>query len=188
MTKSSTASPFEVVSAPAGVAATVDALHTLGAMIRIQAAYQHLVKSRVFAATTLTDRKAALRYEKTLLAQASASVLMVIWKDSPTVTQQDLNGAGLERLGSACEPLTCHGLATRLAVDGKDFEKQQKRVQAIVAAGEAYGLVVRDAHATSNRRILRGTQQLHDLMLALSALIRPICADAAAETGVRDDG
>lgn len=159
---------------------TVGALVTLGALVGIQAAYQRLLKLTVFGTTFLRDKKDALKYQKTLLAQPALVVLMLIWKDSSTVSDADIAAAGVTRLGSSCEPLNCHNLATRMAVDAGDFDRQQKRIQSVVTAAEAYGLVVRRPAEKSRRKALCGTQALHKLMLALSTAVQPICAEVGA--------
>ena len=184
MTKSSlTSETAPTLLHPAGIAETADALAVLGAAVQMQEIYQDLLQQLIFDTVTISDRKSARRYQRTLSAQPALNVLMFIWKDSESVSGPALDMMGLERFGTDSEPINCHALAKEIAEDVADFERQHKHIQAVVAAAEAYGLVERTPHGTSRRQILCGTAQLHRLMVALGADLRPIYAEAALGGG-----
>lgn len=176
----------QAVRSPAaltGSPATVNALMRVVAMIEAQGVFQHYLEEFVFPSFVLTNRKEAARHEKILMSPSSMPILAMIWKDSAFVTDADRAAVGAERDDDDSNPLNCHKLATAVAADASDLARQQKRIQAIVAAAEAYGLLVRERTPTVRCRELCGTELLHKLMLAFSAQVGPIFGEAALSSG-----
>lgn len=171
MTKSTIANEISSASHTQADAETVNALVTLGGLIETQLVYQQLLEQKIFCGPCLADDKDAAKFQKKLMAQSSVNVLLLVWKDSQSVTVTNLNQAGMERLGSQCSPINIHSLATSLSTSVSEFEKQQKWIRSVVEAAEAYGLIQREPHEKSRRRILCGTEKLHAFMLALHAEI-----------------
>jgi hypothetical protein len=147
-----------------------DALASLGATVLVHAAYQQGLKRR-FSQVPLPDRKAAQKHQKVLLAQPALQILMIIWKESPWVGDGAVEAAWVSREFSDDNPINCHSLATRLAEDVSDFERQQKRVQSVVAAGEIYGYIERQPCQTRMRTLV-GTDILHEMMVRLGKQAR----------------
>jgi hypothetical protein len=180
MTKATVATQITAPHSVPADPATVDALVTLGGLIETFANYQVLLETQVFAKIRLPDRKAAQRHQKVLLGAPALPILIMIWKESGFVGDAEIFAGDVERHYSECDPMNCHGLATRLAADASDLERQQKRIQAVAAAAEAYGLLTREKFKTTRRMILRGTEELHILMLAVSADVRIVFSDILA--------
>ena len=70
-----------------------------------------------------------------------------------------------------------------MATEIGEVDSQEKKIQGIVEAGVAYGLIEREQINTTRQRALRGTERLHRLMLGLDSEARPICADIASGPG-----
>ncbi|MER9759980.1 hypothetical protein [Mesorhizobium sp. M0138] len=160
---------------------TVSALTTAGGVLEILGVWSHLMKAQVFPHVDMSvNRTLANTYQKRLLSQHAMSVLLIAWKESDQVSDAEINAAGAERIGTSCAPINCHNLAKRMATDVGDFDRQEKIIQGIIKAAEAYGLIAREQFKNTRQRALRGTERLHALMLSFDDKVRPICGDIAA--------
>lgn len=158
---------------------TVSALVTVGGMIEMSEVWQDLLRAKVFPATEVADRMDRRLFQERLMSDLGQKLMMIVWKDSSHVCDGAIDAAGAERIGSDCAPINCHNLAKRIAFDKDDVDKTEKRIQGIVKAAEAYGLIDREKFKNTRQQALRGTERLHDLMLELNSEVRPICADIA---------
>ena len=160
---------------------TVSALATIGGFIEMLGVWQALLKKRVFPLTDLTDNgKQELTFRKRLLSQPGMAVLMIVWKDSAQVSDAEIGAAGAIRVGTPCAPINCHNLAKKLAAGIDDYDRQEKIIQGIVKAAEAYGLIKRLKFGNTRQLALHGTKRLHELMLAFDEDVRPVCEEIAA--------
>lgn len=160
---------------------TVSALTTAGGVFEIHATWEHLLHTRVFQKIELSEnRTEELSFRKRLLSQHGYAVLMAIWKESDQVSDAAIDAAGVERVGKPCAPISCHSLAIAMEPASKFYARQEKRIQSIVEAAEAYGLLEREQFNNTRLQALRGTAQLHGLMLEYTQEVRSICADFAA--------
>jgi hypothetical protein len=100
---------------------------------------------------------------------------MAIWKESDQVSDAEIGAAGVIRSGTACTPINCHNLAMEMEAASKDYDRQEKRIQGVVEAAEAYGLVVREQVKNTRQRALRVTAMLP----RLCSLSRRRCAQSA---------
>jgi len=112
------------------------------------------------------DRKSLLQFQRTLRDHETLGILQVIWKESPYLSDVELQAFGIRRI--FCErPLTCWGLAREIAESARDLGKVHKRVVAIVRAGSAYGLI--EAQKIRAKMVsLRGSARLHEFMIDFS--------------------
>ncbi|MFI0849385.1 hypothetical protein [Mesorhizobium sp. IMUNJ 23232] len=182
MSKLSVAQPATTAAAigPIVATATVSALGTIGGLLEVFDVWQDLLRKTVFPLVEIADGMDKRAFQRRLMSQQAMSVLMVVWKDSDHISDADVYAAGAERVGTSCAPINCHNLAKSMAVDINDLDRQEKKIQGIVKAAEAYGLIVREPFNNTRQRALRGTERLHRLMLDLDCEVRPICADIAA--------
>lgn len=158
---------------------TVSALVMVGGIIELSQIWQDLLRETVFPRAEVADRMDRRLYQDRLMSEFGQKLLMIVWKDSGYVCDGAIDAAGAERVGCEQAPINCHNLAKRIAVDPHDLDKQEKRIQGIVKAAEAYGLIQREQFKNTRQQALRGTELLHRLMLDLNAEARPICADIA---------
>ena len=180
MSNMSVASAAEpAIAAPIVVTpATVSALGTATVLVDTARVWGRLLKSVVFPDVMIADGKKRVNARRRLDNEKARYVLSLIWKDSGTVSDADVDEAGLDRTGTTDAPINCHNLAKDFAEgDVDDFDRQEKQIKTIVLAAEAYGLVVREQCAGKRQRPLRGTAKLHELMLAMDAAMRPIFSD-----------
>jgi hypothetical protein len=172
-----------LISAPASppiAIETVSALATAGGFIEMLGVWQALMRKQVFPLVDLShNRTQENTFQKRLLSQPGMSVLMIVWKDSSQVRDAEIEAAGAVRVGSVCSPINCHNLAKRMATGIEDYDRQEKLIQGIVKAAEAYGLIERAKFGSTRQLALRGTELLHQLMLSFDEDIRPICSDIA---------
>jgi hypothetical protein len=162
---------------------TVAALDIAGGFFEMVAAWQGVLQRRLFDEVDLsTDRKAELKLRKRLLSQQGYSVLMAIWKESDHVSDAGRTAAGVARVGTDSAPINCHNLAKAMEASSQGFDSQEKRVQGVAEAAEAYGLVERKTCESGRQRPLCGTACLHALMLEFTEEVRSICADIAASS------
>lgn len=167
-------------TAPPIAIETVSALATAGGFIEMLGVWQALMHERVFPLVDLSyNRTEENTFRKRLLTQPGMSVLMIAWKDSSQVSDAEIDAAGVGRVGSACAPINCHNLAKKMATGVEDYDRQEKLIQGIVKAAEAYGLIERAKFGNTRQLALRGTERLHQLMLAFDERIRPICGEIA---------
>jgi hypothetical protein len=181
-TAQTTASPLPTIARPIPPnvpVETVSALVTIGGMIELSEVWQNLLRETVFPASEIADRMDRRLFQERLMSDLGQKLMMIVWKDSGHVCDGAIDAAGAERVGSEHTPINCHNLAKRIAIDKHDVDKQEKRIQGIVKAAEAYGLIKREQVKKSRQQALRGTERLHRLMLDLNAEARPICADIA---------
>lgn len=179
MPKPIAAQPY--LPGPAVQPASVSALRALGGESRSQTAYHRLLIERLFDAVEIEDRKTRAKHQKTLLRRSSLAILMIVWKESEHVSDEELALADVSRVFSTTEPLNCHSLATRLADEPKNLGRTLKRIETIVAAATAYGLIERVPLTNARWKALRGTASLHQLMLHLGASLWSIYSDVAAQ-------
>jgi hypothetical protein len=167
------------IAAPsAAKPATVSALGTATVLVDTARVWSGLLKTIVFPHVTIGNGKVRVNAQRRLDGEKARYLLALIWKDSPTVSNADLDEAGLDRTGTIEAPINCHNLAKDFAEgDVEDLDRQEKQIKTIVLAAEAYGLVVREQCAGKRQRPLRGTAKLHELMLAMDASMRPIFSD-----------
>jgi len=169
-TSTATASPIAVE--------TVSALATAGGFIEMLSVWQGLLRERIFPSVDLSqNRSQENTFQKRLLSQPGMSVLMIVWKDSSLVSDAEIEAAGAMRVGSPCAPINCHNLAKKMAAGVEDYDRQEKIIQGIVKAAEAYGLIKREKFGNTRQLALRGTERLHQLMLAFDQGVRPICGE-----------
>ncbi|WP_288806478.1 hypothetical protein [uncultured Novosphingobium sp.] len=159
---------------------TVSALVTITGMVDIAGVWQGLFIDTVFPETTIAHGKNRVTFQRRLLSELAMRVLMIVWKDSEHVCDNAIDLAGVSRVGTDCAPINCHNLAKRMAADVDDLDRQEKKIQGIVKAAEAYGLVIREKFKNTRQQALRGTDRLHRLMLEIDGEVRPICAEIAA--------
>jgi hypothetical protein len=158
---------------------TVSALVTVGGMIEMSEVWQDRLRDTVFPATEVADRMDRRLFQERLMSDLGQKLMMIAWKESSYVCDGAIDAAGAERLGSDCAPINCHNLAKRIAFDKDDIDKTEKRIQGIVKAAEAYGLIARERFKNTRQQALRGTERLHGLMLELTGEVQSICADIA---------
>lgn len=160
---------------------TVAALNTIGGLIEMSELWTELLMVQIFPKAEVPDAKSRKAFQRRLLSQQAMSVLMVVWKDSDLVGDAEIGASGASRVGTHCAPINCHNLAKKMAADIDDVDRQEKKIQGIVKAAEAYGLIVREQVKATRQRALRGTALLHQLMIELHCEVQPICADIAAQ-------
>lgn len=177
MSKASVVDTQPPITLLANTDVVADALAALAATVSIHDAYQQMLRLR-FGIVEVADQKAARRHQKVLLAQPAMQILLIVWKESPIVSDDSIDAAYLDRDFSPDDPINVHSLAKRLAEDVDDFERQQKRVKSVVAAGEIYGYIVRGEACRSKSRGLMATSALHELMTRLGKRSREIFARA----------
>lgn len=159
---------------------TVSALVTVTGIVDIAGVWQGLLIDTVFAETVVEHGTNRVTFQRRLLSEQAMRVLMIVWKDSEHVCDHAIDAAGVSRVGSDCAPINCHNLAKRMAADANDVDRQEKKIQGIIKAAEAYGLVAKEKFKNTRQQALRGTERLHRLMLAIDSEVRPICAEIAA--------
>ena len=170
------------VTAPLALADcdTVAALETVGGFFDMLAAWQDALQRLVFLKVDMSsNRKAERTFRKRLLSQQGQSVLAAIWKESEHVRDADRAAAEVVRATATGGPINCHNLAKAMETSSEAFDSQEKRIQGVVEAAEAYGLVERKACASGRERPRCGTASLHALMLEFTEEVRSICADVA---------
>jgi hypothetical protein len=137
------------------------------------AAYEDLLRKRVFPNPMPgPDKKDLIRHQKILANDESLSFLLSVWKESPYVSDRELDRVGLKRTFPGT-PLTVYGIATNLASSASELGKVVTRTRAIALAGEAYGLIERnDARSTS--KPLVATKRLDDFVLEYTDVCRQL--------------
>lgn len=158
---------------------TVAALRGHADLAEAMRRFATTLQEEVFVQPVDCDRMDALKHQKVLLRTDSYLVLQIIWKESGSITDDELAAAGLAREFRSCA-LTCHALGVRLAVGKEDVGRSNTRVGTIIAAAEVYDLVSR-ATLRSKLRPITGTPLLHGLMVdivqpMLPQLPRPVIA------------
>ena len=148
-----------------------DALPVLGGVLDAQVIYQRAIEQIISEPRQGIFKKDQIRLSKILLSMPTMLILLVIWKESDFVTEEDLSKVGMKKSFSLGNPLNCHGMARQLAVDAYDLAKVQKRIRGIVEAGQAYGLIEREV-ARSKLVEISGTVSLDALMRAMSIDLR----------------
>ncbi len=167
-------------SDPANATETVSALVTVTGLVDMAGVWQGLLIDSVFSETIIEHGTNRLTFQRRLLSDQAMRVLMIVWKDSEHVCDHAIDAAGVSRVGSDCAPINCHNLAKRMAADANDLDRQEKKIQGIIKAAEAYGLVAKEKFKKTRQQALRGTKRLHRLMLDIDSEVRPICAEIAA--------
>lgn len=141
------------------------ALVTQAVLHEISANYLRLLEELVFPHKPAFDEKQILSLKRTLVDSEANTVLTIVWKESPYVTDAELALSGYSRsFGNV--PLTSHSLAVSLATTPKDVAATNSRVRQIVLAASAYNLIKRD-QACGNKVSLGATEFLHGFMVKL---------------------
>ena len=158
---------------------TVAALRGHADLAEAMRRFATALQEEVFVQPVDCDRMDCLRHQKVLLRTDSYLVLQIIWKESASITDEELAAAGLAREFTSC-PLTCHALGVRLALGKEDVGRSNTRVATIIAAAEVYDLVSRET-LRSKLRPITGTPLLHGLMVDIvqPLLARPVSAITA---------
>ncbi len=159
---------------------TVSALVTVTGMVDMAGVWQGLLIDTVFPETVIEHGTNRVTFQRRLLSEQAMRILMIVWKDSEHVCDHAIDAAGVSRIGSDCAPINCHNLAKRMAADANDVDRQEKKIQGIIKAAEAYGLVAKEKFKNTRQQALRGTERLHRLMLDIDGEVRPICTEIAA--------
>jgi len=150
------------------------ALAALRGAIVAQSRYEILLKEDVFPQVSIEDKKSAISYQKTLLSNYSMNVLLIIWKESSFVPDEVLDSVGLTKRFSHEKPMTCYSLAVSITDGAQDFGRVHKRIETIVAAGVAYGLVELTPLSNARWKQLRGTERLAQFMIGLGTSFHEI--------------
>jgi hypothetical protein len=161
---------------------TVRALSAAASAVEIADVWQRRLDTMVFATVVIADGKNRVGYRKRLATEKAKSVLTMIWTDSTCISDAEIDACGLRRIGSPLAPINCHSLAKGLAPTAAELDKNEKQIQGVVKAAEAFGLVVREPFKGTRQQALRGTEKLHRLMLAVSADTYAICEDLIASS------
>lgn len=182
MTNTNVASPAAATTAPLSQAdpASIRALNIAAGVVQLTDVWQTLMTMNVIDAIPLPDKGDAFTFPKRLVTEKAKAVLTIIWVNSRMISDEAVAAAGYKRLGTPSSPLNCHKIAKSLAPSSEDFAAEEKTIQKIVAAAEAYGLVRKEPFNSSRMRVLQGTEALHRLMLANCANCYDLCAEVAA--------
>ena len=107
------------------------------------------------------------KHQQQMCSPEFQRLLAIVWKESDFVSPGDLKAAGLER---NFEPgtLNAHGLGCLIATGKSTLNAATQRVAAFVAMAVRYGLIDQ-IRSTSKPIELRGTELLHEVMLAINA-------------------
>src|SRR5262249_2266256 len=129
--------------------------------------YTRLLGEIVFTLGTITgdDRKTIKSFRRTLESHEANTVLSILWRESPYITDDELAYDGHAKLFGE-NPLTCYCLAVHLAGSKNEVAATNSRVRLIVAAGTAFGLVSKK-HLASTKIQIFGTEFLHNFMVRL---------------------
>jgi hypothetical protein len=139
------------------------------AMAALSAIYEEVLEDVVFQAVVespASNKKEELKYRRTLRDPEVQTILAIIWKESDFVDKQSLDEAGFNKTFDDRE-LTVYGLATKLASSQMDLARVNSRIRSICMAAEYFGLIERE-RTTLTRGLVRGTEKLHILMLAIA--------------------
>ena len=158
------------------------ALQTQAKVQDLQDAYDVTLTATVFR-QPISDRKAAIRYQKTLLGHGAYEILHLIWRESPYVSEADLQAMGIARI-FVDRPLTCWGLAVHVAGPAERIGRVHKSVGRIIEAGRAYQLIDMQERKIKQAPLV-GSVLLHQFVHDLSQVnSRIIAAAATAGTSV----
>lgn len=129
-------------------------------------AYQNALERTVLCTPCDGDTQTIATNSKVLKNLNTLPVLQFVWIESGYINQLELEETGLT-MSIGESNLTTHGLAVMLADTPSAVSASIKRVDAIVTAGAAYGLISRrQVHV--KRTTIAGTVALHDLMVLTS--------------------
>jgi hypothetical protein len=95
------------------------------------------------------------------------SFSQLLWKESPFVTDIELEAAGLPRNFPGVS-LNAHRLAIELAETPAEVGATIKRVSSLLCAGIAYGLVDRQ-RLGAKKIVVSGSALLHKVMLSVAS-------------------
>jgi hypothetical protein len=138
--------------------------------------YDQLLNEMVFSPGGLidNDRKKTKSFKTTLLSCEANTVLLVLWRESRYVTEDDLAYDGYSKLFME-NPLTAYRLAVYLSPTKNEVAATNSRVRLIVTAGTAFGLIHKRQLAPTNIHI-SGTELLHNFMVRLGLENANSCA------------
>jgi hypothetical protein len=117
------------------------------------------------------------RFTRILEEDDAYDVLLLVWRHSPFVTDDELKRTKILRLFSNGS-LTAYGLATKLAESPSTLAATNTRVRNIALAAQAYGLIERETRTTTNKPLV-GTILLHKMVLAIAEEQRRLLAELA---------
>lgn len=155
------------------------AILTLQGVSEGQAAWEELVDNEIHLVQSGVDRQDAATFKKVLLDQSSMRTLLIIWKESPHVSETELTLVGLGKAFDRDSPINAHALAYELTEHKRHFDRNQKAVRTLVKAGVAYGLIERHDVDGCNAKELRGTARLDSLMKRYAEEVNDIQANLA---------
>jgi hypothetical protein len=136
-------------------------------ILALAALYGELLRSTVLnQAPNGCDRKDVTKYSRILLGDEAYFILLVIWRESPFVSDECLQRLNFKR-EFPNGTMTAHGLATKIATSASTLAKTNARVRSIGIAAEAYGLIERDSSRDKNKPLV-ATLRLHQFFVTLS--------------------
>ncbi len=139
------------------------ALKSAAAGFALAAAYQDELTQSVFRLRASDPQKLRLARQNVLADLNTFPVLQFVWKESLFVSADALTAAGIQRLTHG-GPLTVQTLTTLLHTGASNISAALRRVDAILRAGKAYGLI--ETRAIDSKMIeIAGTAVLHAFML-----------------------
>lgn len=154
------------------LASGLDAIRSLAVMVDLQDAYRQAFREMVSAAPRETLRSDGLKYLKTIESQWTLSILLILWKESGFVADADLAALGMCK--TFPDGINCNQLAIAVARSPAEVGRTIKRIDMIVEAGEAFGLVQREQPKASRIWWLSGTEKLNLFMLRFAHLLAEI--------------
>jgi len=152
---------FQAAS-PTAIALVAQATHSY-----IVSTWDQLLDDHVFSLTpnACIGPKEEKTYRRLLKSRDGNIVVSILWKESSFVTERDLQDAKMAKRFPE-NAITQHRLAVALATKPSEVAALTYRVRNICIAAAAFGLVERD-EISETKVLLRGTNQLHRLMLAV---------------------
>jgi len=151
----------------------------------LSANYTRLLNEVVFVSgvTTGDDRKTIRAFKRTLDGLEANTVLSILWRESPYITDNELSYDGHAKLFSET-PLTCYCLAVHLASSKNEVAATNSRVRLIIAAGAAFNLINK-IHLSPTKIHICGTKFLHEFMVRLGFENARSCAQILWQDEVR---
>ncbi len=149
------------------VSRTVPTLQHTALRMGLAANYERLLKEMVFAQVTSPDRKTLLAHQRLLLTQDSSNLLSILHKESDYVCENARLTVGIQRAFEDGKITQTQLARNMTASNNADLLAAISRVQRIVEAGEAHGLIEKEIkHATLH--YVQGTRLLDSLMRCLA--------------------
>lgn len=136
-------------------------------ILALAALYGELLKKTVLnLPPSDCDRKDIIKYSRILLGDDAYFILLVIWRESPFVSDECLQRLNFKR-EFPNGTMTAHGLATKIATSAATLAKTNARIRSVGIAAEAYGLIERDSSRDKNKPLVAALR-LHQFFVALS--------------------